>query len=350
MAKILSCALSIVSLLVPIAGLAHLREPRPQSALPPEFERVIETVVRLTAAERKQLLSALPVTKFLDADGSREVAVFGATWIGASPALYIRAVEDIENFERGGAFRITRRISSPPTLEDFARMKLSDQDFNDLKSCRLGDCEVKLGEDSLRRIRAEIDWKSPAARAQADALFRSLALDYVNGYLHGGNAELAVYRDKAKPRFVETEFRSMIDRMPALGSSLPGLRRYLLEFPNVPRAGVTDVLYWQETAFGLKPTIRISHLIIDGNGDVPVVASKMLYASHYFWTALELRALVPDPARGPGFWFVTVNRSRSDGLSGFAGRFVRGRVRNEVQKGSLSALTATKTKLEALQR
>lgn len=76
----------------------------------------------------------------------------------------------------------------------------------------------------------------------------------------------------------------------------------------------------------------------------------MLYASHYFWTALELRVLLPDPARSPGFWFITVNRSRSDGLSGFLGRIVRGRVRNEVQGGTLAALTATKTKLEVLTR
>jgi hypothetical protein len=78
-----------------------------------------------------------------------------------------------------------------------------------------------------------------------------------------------------------------------------------------------------------------------------VVASKMLYASHYFWTALELRVLLPDHTRGPGFWLVTVNRSRSDGLSGFTGRVIRGRVRSEVEDGTRAALTATKTRLEA---
>ena len=36
----------------------------------------------------------------------------------------------------------------------------------------------------------------------------------------------------------------------------------------------------------------------------------MLYASHYFWTGLEVRALMPDPARGTGFRFLTVSRSR----------------------------------------
>jgi len=72
----------------------------------------------------------------------------------------------------------------------------------------------------------------------------------------------------------------------------------------------------------------------------------MIYASHYFWTGIELRALVPDASRGNGFWFVTVNRSRSDGLSGFTGRLIRGRVRGEVEKGILAAMQSTKQRLE----
>jgi hypothetical protein len=63
----------------------------------------------------------------------------------------------------------------------------------------------------------------------------------------------------------------------------------------------------------LKPTIRIKHLTIAEQPTHVDVVSKMLYASHYFWTAIELRVMVPDAARGEGFWFATVNRSRSDG-------------------------------------
>jgi hypothetical protein len=70
------------------------------------------------------------------------------------------------------------------------------------------------------------------------------------------------------------------------------------------------------------------------------------YASHYFWTALEIRVLVSDPSRGTGFWFVTVNSSRCDGMSGFFGRLIRGRIRREVQTGVLAYLSATKKKLE----
>jgi hypothetical protein len=148
---------------------------------------------------------------------------------------------------------------------------------------------------------------------------------------------------------VAQEFRAMVDSMPELTSYMPDLRRYLLDYPKATIPNATLFLYGQETKFGLKPTIRISHLTIQEGPDATVVASKMLYASHYFWTGLELRVLIPDPSRGPGFWFVTVNRSRSDGLSGFTGTLIRRHVRSEVQQGSLSALTATKKRLEQTQ-
>ena len=96
----------------------------------------------------------------------------------------------------------------------------------------------------------------------------------------------------------------------------------------------------------MKPTIRINHLTIAEQPTNVAVVSKMLYASHYFWTAIELRVLVPDAARGEGFWFASVSQSRSDGLSGFTGSLIRGKVRGEAEKGMLAALRTTKARLE----
>ncbi len=168
----------------------------------------------------------------------------------------------------------------------------------------------------------------------------------MRGYLEGGNARLATYRDSSRPTFVGEEFSSMIDRMPSLTEYLPDLKRYLLDYPQAALPNSESFLYWQEAKFGLKPTIRINHLVISQQPTHVAVASKMLYASHYFWTALELRVLVPDPARGKGFWFVSVNRSRSDGLSGFVGSMIRGKVRGEAEKGMMAALRTTKASLE----
>ena len=293
------------------------------------------------------MLAGSPLIKLLDADPAKEVAVFGAIWVNAPSTSYVQQVKNIEQFERGGAFRITKRISDPPTADDFAALTIADEDIDDLKDCKLGDCVLKLGADALQTLRGEVDWRKPTARADANALFRRLALQYVNGYREGGNARLAVYRDHDRPTFVANEFRSMIDRLPRLGAELPDLTRHLLDYPNAPLANSTDFLYWQETQFGLRPTVRISHLVIQERPDRTVVASKMLYSSHYFWTALELRVLLRDAARGPGFWLITVNRSRSDGLSGFTGRVIRGRVRSEVEEGTRAALTATKMRFES---
>ncbi len=317
------------------------------SALPPALESFLAEEAHATGPDREALLAGNPLVKLLDADPGREVAVFGAIWVNAPRASYVQQAKNVEQSERGGAFRVTKRISDPPSADDFAELSISDDDFEDLNDCKVGDCVVKLGADALQTLRAEVDWRKPTARADANAVFRRLALQYVTGYREGGNRTLAVYRDHDRPTFVANEFRSMIERLPRLGAQLPDLTHYLLEYPNARLANATEFLYWQETQFGLRPTIRISHLVIQERPDCTVVASKMLYSSHYFWTALELRVLLPDAARGHGFWLATVNRSRSDGLSGFTGRVIRGRIRNEVADGARAALVATKTRLES---
>jgi hypothetical protein len=301
---------------------------------------------RLTADQQKALLDGKPVTRLLDTDPSKEVSVFGAVWVNAPIDRYVAAVKDIENFEKGENFLVTRRISSPPRLEDFAALRLPKEDVDDLKRCKVGKCELKLSEAALARIKKEVDWSKPTATADVERTIRTLALEYVNGYLEGGNARLAVYRDSERPTFVAQEFATMIDRMPTLTSVLPDLKRYLREFPRATLPKAESFLYWQEAKFGLKPTIRINHVTIAKQDDHVDVVSKMLYSSHYFWTAIELRVLVPDPRRGPGFWFASVNRCRSDGLDGFTGSIIRGKVRGESEKGMQAALRATKAKLE----
>jgi hypothetical protein len=330
-----------------IVGSARVSSQNFVVRLPSRAEQYVTTQVKLTQEDRQTLGAGSPVTKLLDVDKSKEVAVFGAIWIAAPIRRYLDAVTDIENFERGGAFKVTKRISSPPTLKDFSQLRLPQEDLDDLRTCRVGDCEVKFGEGALERFRTKVDWSSAKAPDAANAIAQQLAFDYATSYLQGGNERLAVYRDQSRPTFVAQEFRSMIDKMPELTLYLPEMRRYLLEFPRFTPPDITSFLYWQETEFGLKPLIRINHVAIRNGSDGAIVASKMLYASHYFWTGLELRVLLPDSTRGQGFWLITVNRSRSDGLSGSTGFFLRNVVRGRVEEGMLEALRTTKQRVEA---
>ena len=318
-----------------------------QAAFQSRLETYFTNVVKLSAAERKLLLAGSPVSRILEADPAKEVAVFGAIWIDAPVAKYVAALQDIENFEKGAGFRITKKISDPARIADFASLVLPADDIEDLKACKVGDCQLKLSGEALARLKKEVDWTKPDAKAQVERLVRVLAVEYVNAYREGGNSRLAVYRDGNNPTFVANEFRELVSGMPELGQYLPDMRQYLLEYPKPAARPTTSFIYWQEAEFGLKPTIRISHVAVQESPEATIVASKQLYSSHYFWTALELRALIPDPSRGAGFWFVTANRSRSDGLTGFVGRIIRGKVREGARKGIESALTGTKKKLEA---
>lgn len=320
-----------------------------EPALPAAFERYLETVVRPSYAERHRLVSGEAVTKLLDSESSQQVSVFGAVWVNAPMHRYVQAIRDIETWEQGKSFHITRRISSPPRLEDFDELRLTGALVNDLRVCRVGSCEVKLDARTIEAFRTGIDWSSPNWHASAEALMRRFVFDYTTAYLTGGNSRLAVFRDRAMPIAMTTEFRAMVDDMPMLTSYMPAVRHYLLNYPQASLPGATSFLYWQETEFGLKPTIRVSHLTIRENPEDVVIASKMIYANHYFRSALELRLLLPDPARGPGFWLVTVVTSRTDGMTGFTGLFVRRRVRSEARDGTGNVLLSTKRKLEARQ-
>jgi len=321
-----------------------------QASLPPIVESFITSDTQVSPPERQALLSGRPMIKLLLSKDSTEVAVFGGIWVNASPSLYVAQLNDIERFERGGAFRVTKRIGDSPSADDFAELKLPAQDLDDLKDCRIGDCALRLDADTIQKLRAEVDWRKPTAKADANSVFRRFVLKYVGDYREGGNERLPVYRHSESPVSVASEFRSMVERSSHLATELPDLKRYLLGYPQATLPHSTDFLYWQEVQFGLRPTIRVNHLVIQERGDLTVIASKLLYASHYFRAALETRVLLADPARGQGFWLLTVNRGRSGGLSGFMGRLIRGRVRNEAQDAMREALTATKTKLESSSR
>ena len=171
----IGCPLVVVLLLVAPVPIA--RSQNASAPLPSRLGTYLKDVARLTAEEQRQLAAGEPVTKLLDGDPNKEVAVLGAIWINAPIRRYADAVRDIENFERGGGFKVTKRISSPPRLEDFAQLQLPPDDVADLRECRLDACDLKLGEEALNRFRSQIDWKAPDPNGSANRLMRQLAFE-----------------------------------------------------------------------------------------------------------------------------------------------------------------------------
>jgi hypothetical protein len=91
---------------------------------------------------------------------------------------------------------------------------------------------------------------------------------------------------------------------------------------------VDDTFYWAKVKFGLKPTLRIVHVLtlhkgING-GLAYAIAEKQLYASHYFQTALDLTFCIPDAnLNKDGFYLIKIMGSEQAGLTGLKGSIIR---------------------------
>jgi hypothetical protein len=340
-----------------LAGLAAAAQspPAPGAGGPgtgapdPAFDGFLRQRLRLTGAQMDAIDRGEAVTLEVRATVDREIALAGVVHIAAPAERLVSLVRDIERFESGDGFLATRRISDPPALDDFASLALPAEDVEALRKCRPGRCDVKLGQGAFDRLR-EIDWRAQDVTAQVNSLARQMAFDYVRAYQAGGNGELAVYLDSGRPQFVAEEFASLTRRLQDLPDPTPALAEYLVGYPRAERApGLEEFLYWSLGDFGLKPVVRLNHVVIQpGSGRTRwVIATKQLYASHYFQTALELRALVDD-ARAPGraHYLVVYNVARSDGLTGLFGGVVKGKARDASRKGLAKALSATKRRCE----
>ena len=286
-----------------------------------------------------------PVAVALPGSVDREIQVGGAVHVSAPADRLAALLQDVERLERGGGFLATRRISDPPRLEDFRELQLPAEDIAALRKCRPGRCDVKLGQGAFDRL-ARIDWTAGDVANRVNDLARSTALDYINAYRQGGNGELAIYVDSSRPSWIATEFAGLVAGARLWPELLRPLDAHLLGYPAVPPPpGGSDFFYWGSADFGLKPVIRLNHVVVCPTGQADglrcVVAVKQLYASHYFHTALELRAVVADAGpNGGGSTLVVLNMARSDGLTGMFGGLVKSKARSGSRQGLERALAA----------
>jgi len=283
-----------------------------------------------SAADLRARDAGEAVVKILDTPVRRELAYFGVVYINAPTDRFVNRFGDIERFERGPGIPQIGRFGVPPRLEDLASLTLPAKDVTALARCRPGDCDVKLSAAAMTRFQNQVNWSSPNAGLQANAVARAMIFELVSAYQANGNAALGHYDDGAESVLVAEQFRALLTSVDALPLPMAELLTYLRDYPRSRPAGAEDFFYWSVVDFGLKPTVRVNHVIIyplpgRPSGVTHIIAIKQLYASHYFHTTLELRFLVDDERRADrrGFSLLSITRSRIDGTSGLAGSLLR---------------------------
>jgi len=295
------------------------------------------------------------VAQALPTSAPSEVAVFGAIYINDSPENYLKLVRNVRALSASRRYLGIRQFSTPPKLADLAGFVLEDDDINELKSCRPGKCQLQLPTASMEEYYKSVDWSAPDVANQVNRLAQKMALDELIRYQKDGNSALGTYYDKEQPLRIVDQFESLLSESAALTDYLPDLEHYLIGYPQAQLPHSENFFYWERVKFGLKPTLRMNHMVIyrgsQSSSPVDSVAIKQLYASHYFQTALDLSVCVRASGRSDqkGFYLITMKESRQAGLTGPKGAIIRRTAVSRTRLWLEASLTHVKRVLESSQ-
>jgi len=289
--------------------------------------------VGLTDAQIASVEAGEVVTKQLPAADKAEIAAFGAVRVRGDRAAFLRqAGSDVGRARKSGAILEIGRFSRPPRLEDLAGLTLDEDTFAAVRECKPGDCGIKLSRSAMEKIQGEVDWKAADARSRATHVLEEMLVDYTSAYMKGGTAEMATYADKQSPIETSAEFGKILTASPYLVEYVPELHRYAEEYPKASLSGAQDFFYWSKDKYAPKPTVSLFHVVIwnDPQRDFAVIASKRIYASHYFRAGVELLAAVDAP--DGGFYLMDLYRARIDPPTGILAGAITGKIRGGIEQ------------------
>ena len=293
-----------------------------------DTERVLTERFGFSSADLAQVRAGQTVTKTAPIEGA-EMAVFGAVRIPDDKERLVRWIRDIEGFRKAADLGVSRKLSSPPAINDFGDLSLDATELAALQKCKPGSCDLQLGDPAIGRFQTDVDWGAADAGRRANLLARQLMLAYSDAYLRGGDAALGAAHDERKPRPVAGEFRALIESAANLQALNGPLATYLERYPAAPTVPVEEFLYWAKGGLGPEPSITLHHLVIQRDqGSGIFIADKQLFASRYIDASLLVLWQAPPPD-GQGYYLLAGLRSRTGMLESFTARMFRGKIAEE---------------------
>jgi hypothetical protein len=305
------------------------------------------TPADLDALDQGQVIARLPKTP-----ETREVAAFAIMQLNVPADFFLKRVQDIVNFKKSNNVLQIGKFSDPPRPEDLSTLTLDASEIETIRRCRVAKCDLKLSATMIERFRNEVNWSAPDYQARASALMREILFDHVRTYLKSGNAALGEYSDRPYKLNLADEFRSLVEPAAYMYRYKPELRHFLLDFPNSRPEHGESFIYWSKEKFGLKPVVSVTHIAVQrlsrsAYSDV-VIASKGIYANHYFDASLGLTAFVHDgDSEESQTYLIYINRSKADALRGVFGGLKRSLISSSLKDGAKKNMEIIKQKLES---
>ena len=336
-------SLRLISVVVALAGLGAVGST--QARVDP-FAFLAPTVT-VTPREQQVLAQGEALIKVLPAE-TREIAVAALVPTKADADRLVTWVRQIEQLKKSPAVLAIGRFSNPPVLADLSSLTVSDEDLAAIRVCRPNSCDVKLTAAEIKQLQQEAgagaDWKPRLTES-----FRRVVLRRVETYIAGGHAALSDYSDGSMVRSLQATISGFLKRSPYLTQKLPRFTEFLERYPQPAPPELQSFFYWSTERISGKPATVAVHVNIwrDPAGDRQVVvAGKQIMATHYMNGSLNIMTILPATAGGPNY-FVTLNRSEVDVLSGVFGGIARMIAERRVRSEAAELLQQVRQRLES---
>jgi hypothetical protein len=309
-----------------------------------EPHKYLRMVAQFSESELASLDRGEPLAKVLDTD-KREVAVVGAVHINGPRERLFERYRDVSSLKANHLVMEVGRFSTPPTPADLDPLNFENYDLETIRSCKPGDCGVRLSTENMDRFAREVNWRAPDWRQRAQGLWRQLLAKDAAAYLDSG--KLGDYRNKTEPLNVADEFAILFQESTYFEPISPQFFWYLKTFPQARLDGVENILYWSKDDI-YRPVTRMTHLVLyppAPDAQRPgIVATKQFYATHYFDAGLGFTFTFND--RASGFYMLSVTRVRTRSLTSVMRLMVRAIVQRRSREAMEAILRSTKTGLE----
>ena len=305
----------------------------------------------LASSDVSRLDTGAVVTHVTNGQSPNELFVVAAVKIRAPRQRVTDFYGQMIAYVDGSVTLAFGRFGSPPSIADVKDLAFDRSDVDDMKSCRPGRCDVRLGGAGLDKLRSAIDWNATEYVERVNGFARKAAVDYVAAYQSRGDAALFTYNDRAEAVSLKEQWLGILGNSPLFHQYTPELKTYLEQFPRGSLPGVRDVFYWSKENYGFKPVINIVHGVIyapTAQSDRTIVVQKQLYASHYLDGSLAVATLLDTEDSGrPATFLLYANRLRGDMLRGGFGGLKRNAALSQARKAAEQTLTTIKQAVEA---
>jgi hypothetical protein len=333
-------------LVVPAALLTWPPQVSPVPADPFAFFRPAVTV---SEKDLRSLDKGDPLVRLLPGH-DHQVAVFAAVSVGVDGNRLIAWVRNIVALRKNPLVLAIGRFSTPPEIDDLRALSLDYSDLDAIRTCRPGDCGLKLGVPEIARLQRAIADKPADWKARLQGEFRRLVLERARLYLDSGHAGLPIYADHGQRVALQTTFSAIVGQSAYLSAQLPRFADYLDHYPAVTLPDVESFLYWSKDQIGGKAQVSVTQVCIvrgrDPSQPDAVVAAKQVFTTHYVNGSLSLTTILRGSSESRHY-LAYVNRSDVDVLGGFFGGLVRLVMEHRLKSEVPDVLRSLRLRLES---